>query len=644
MSEKLRTEDALRRSEERLRFALEAANEGLWDWNLVSGEMYLSPRFYTMLGFEPGDFEASFESWCDQLHPDDRPEVLERLESVRCQGGDCTYEAEFRRRTKEGAWRWILCRCRVFERGAEGQAFRIVGIHIDITETRRVEAALRESEERYRMLIEGQGEGIGIVDEQERFTFVNPAAGRIFGLSAEEMIGRSLKDFVESDQWELILAQTGSRRAGQQNTYEMEFSRADGEKRILLVTATPRVDGQGRYLGAFGIFRDITERRKLEEELRQAHKMESIGRLAGGIAHDFNNLLSPIIINADLALLEEDVHGQRFEDFKKIRAAALRAKELTQQLLAFGRKQVLRIRVLNINQTINESQEMLRRLIREDVEINVDLDLALDNVKADPTQIQQILMNLALNARDSMPEGGTIRIETRNVQLAEADARTYPDLQPGRFVMLGVSDSGRGMDRETLSHIFEPFFSTKELAKGTGLGLSTVHGIVKQHGGHIRVESEPGVGTSFKIYLPRVDEVVVPEASPLAEIQSRRYDATVLVAEDDDAVRRQVCRILTQFGFQVIEAKDGDEALLEAERHDGQIDLLLTDVIMPVMNGRDLYDRLSASRPNTQVVYMSGYADEVIAGEGLLSESVVYLQKPFSVQELMDKIRAALER
>jgi two-component system, cell cycle sensor histidine kinase and response regulator CckA len=761
--------------EERLRFALEAANEGLWDYDPTSGEMYFSPRFYTMLGYEQGDFAPSYEAFVELIHPDSREQAVCRFEEVAW-GSAQNHEVELRLRTKSGGWRWILCRCRVLQR-SEGTA-RLVGVHIDVTEQRLVEQALRASEDRYRELIESQGEGIGIVNEEERFTFANPAAGRIFGLPVERLQGRSLREFVDAEQFEAVLQQTNSRQQGEQGTYELAFHPADrpDERRTMLITAAPRTDGEGRYKGAFGIFRDITERKQMEdalreeqqryrqlfeslphgvavlqgnmialanaaaiqmigcadlaelrdlrplellvpeerervkdllggivggsesgpvhyisraqrtdasefvveavataithkgapavqlfmmdvterhraeaqrgqlaEQLRQAQKMESVGRLAGGIAHDFNNLLSPIIIYSDLALMELPEGDGHYEHFKSIRAAATRAKLLIQQLLAFGRKQVLRVRTLDLNTAFSEAEEMLRRLIREDIAIEVDLAPELGCVRADPTQVQQILMNLILNARDSMVEGGALRIATRDVELREGDAGFDPDLRPGPYVLLEVSDTGRGMDAETLDHIFEPFFSTKDKGKGTGLGLSTVHGIVKQHEGYITAQSEPGRGAIFRVYLPRAPESAPPRDTPATPVAGLRFDETVLVVEDDEVVRQQVCRILERQGFTVLAAGDGDEALALVDKHHGTIELLLTDVIMPGMNGRELYRQLRERQPKTRAVYMSGYADDVIAEHGVLGDQIHFVQKPFTVAELIDKIIDALE-
>jgi nitrogen-specific signal transduction histidine kinase/ActR/RegA family two-component response regulator len=394
---------------------------------------------------------------------------------------------------------------------------------------------------------------------------------------------------------------------------------------------------------------DLTERREqerqrraLEAQLRQAQKMESIGRMAGGLAHDFNNILSPIIMLADLAVMEMKPDEPRQSDFEEIRSAALRARDLTQQLLAFGRKQVLSMRVLDLNQVVGESHDMLRRMIREDIEIELERAPGLASVRADPTQIQQVLMNLALNARDSMPQGGRLHIATRNVNFDEEESRALPGLEPGAHVCLCVTDTGQGIDDDTIPRIFEPFFSTKETGQGAGLGLSMVHGIVRQHGGHIEVRSARGEGSTFRVYLPAVQARAQRLSLPPTRPPVSHKGETILLAEDDSLVRRQVRRILERFGLEVIEAVDGRQALELAEAHDGPIHLLLTDVIMPRMNGKELHERLAETRPNLKAVYMSGYTDDVIADHGVLENGTYFVQKPYTVESLMQQVRAAL--
>jgi len=385
------------------------------------------------------------------------------------------------------------------------------------------------------------------------------------------------------------------------------------------------------------------DRVRLESQFRQAQKMEAIGRLAGGIAHDFNNLLTAILGYSEVALggLDED-HPQR-SSIQEVLNAGQRASALTRQLLAFSRKQVLSPKVLNLNQSVTDIEKMLRRIIGEDIQFIITLDPQLGNVKADPGQVEQVIMNVALNARDAMPEGGQLTIETRNADLDEAFVKQYSGGRPGPHVLLMISDTGRGMDAETQSHIFEPFFTTKEQGKGTGLGLSTVYGIVRQSEGIIAVRSEPGHGAAFEIYLPRVAEPRETRRRTAAEVPASKGSETILVVEDADAVRELILGMLRGKGYNVLVASDGDEALETAEKFEGAIHLLVTDVVMPRVSGPELAQRLLKARPDMGVLFMSGYTDKGIIFGGLVEPDTAFLQKPFTTGELARKVRGVLD-
>jgi nitrogen-specific signal transduction histidine kinase/CheY-like chemotaxis protein len=388
---------------------------------------------------------------------------------------------------------------------------------------------------------------------------------------------------------------------------------------------------------------EITERKRLEEQLLQSQKMEAVGQLAGGVAHDFNNILTAIVGYTDLLAAELGSNVRQLEDLEEIRKAARRAAALTRQLLAFSRKQVLEPRIIDVNGVVLNLDKMLRSLISENIELKTDLADNLAAARADPNQIEQVIMNLAINARDAMPDGGTVTIETDNVTLDDAYAAQHVSVIPGEYVMLAVSDTGCGMDEKTQSRIFEPFFTTKPPGRGTGLGLSTVYGIVKQTGGNIWLYSEPGKGTTFKIYLPAI--AALPEdigkAAPAEAV--RRGGGTVLVVEDDEQVRRLTHRALASQGYTVLEADRGTTALDIARRHKGHIDLLLTDVIMPDTNGRKLAETIRAARPGLRVLYMSGYPDGAIASHGMLEPGVAYLAKPFTTDAVTRRVREVLE-
>jgi signal transduction histidine kinase len=419
---------------------------------------------------------------------------------------------------------------------------------------------------------------------------------------------------------------------------------AQGDYRVAEFSATPQLV-EGQLIGILGIGRDVTERVQLEQQLRQAQKMEAVGRLAGGIAHDFNNILTAITGYADLLLEDLGPTDPRREDAEEVRKAAQRAAGLTRQLLAFSRQQVLQPSVIDVNALVGDLQRMLGRLLGEDVELGTRLDPAVGRVKADPGQLEQVLMNLAVNARDAMPQGGKLTLETVNVDMDERYAADHYPARPGPYVMIAVSDTGTGMSEETQAHMFEPFFTTKEKGKGTGLGLATVYGIVKQSGGFIWVYSELGHGSTFKIYLPRVAEPSERSAgaAPTGAQRSRGTE-TVLLAEDEPPVRAVARQVLERHGYTVLEAPSAESALDIATRYSGTIHLLLTDVIMPGMNGRELATRLAGLRPEARVIFMSGYTDDAVTRHGVLEPGSTYLQKPFTPDAIARKVREVLDR
>jgi signal transduction histidine kinase len=424
----------------------------------------------------------------------------------------------------------------------------------------------------------------------------------------------------------------------QQTAITLDYGALLSEQRSLNVTLEEHVRERTAELS-----NEIAERKHLEEQLVQSQKMEAVGRLAGGIAHDFNNLLTAIIGYSQLVMSRLDQSDPMRRQIEEIEKAGKRASTLTSQLLAFSRKQVLQPRVLNLNELIADIGKMLQRLIGEDVELRTNLDRGIGSVKADPGQVEQIIMNLAVNARDAMPKGGKLTIETQNVYLDEAYATEHAEVQSGPHVMMAISDTGTGMDRETQARIFEPFFTTKEKGRGTGLGLSTVYGIVKQSGGHIWIYSEVGKGTAFKIYLPRVEEMAEEMETPSPLGESLRGMETILLVEDEEAVRKLAVQVLRLNGYTVLEAADATEALQIYEQYEGTIHLIITDVVMPGLSGRELADRLAPFRPEMSVLYMSGYTDNAIVHHGVLDAGTAFLQKPFTPDDLARKVREVLE-
>jgi PAS domain S-box-containing protein len=506
---------------------------------------------------------------------------------------------------------------------------------------RQVTAALTKSEAKYRHLFEDSRDAIYITTRDGRFIDVNQAWLDLVGYQREDMLTLPVASLYR-DPDARAQFQTAIEVEGTVRNYPVLFLRRDGAEIEVLLTATILRDEHGRLVGYHGNARDITEQKHLEEQLRQAQKMEAIGQLAGGVAHDFNNLLTVIGGRSYLILTKLESGDPLRRDIELIKGAAERAAGLTRQLLAFSRKQILEPRVLDLNTTTREIEGLLRRLLGEHIDIVVVPDPELGHVKADPGQIEQVIMNLAVNARDAMPEGGRLTLETSNAVLDETYARSHPTVELGRYACLAVTDSGHGMDAATQARIFEPFFTTKGVGKGTGLGLATVFGIVKQSGGHISVYSEPGHGTTFRVYLPRVDEATA--APPKTETLTRPHGTEVILLVEDEADVRLLAReSLEPFGYTVLEAQNPSDAVMIARAHPGPIHLLLTDVILPQRSGRALANELAVSRPIPAVLFMSGYTADAIVHHGVLDEGTAFLQKPFTPAALANKVRETLD-
>src|ERR1035437_1604073 len=523
-------------------------------------------------------------------------------------------------------------------------------IFCDITEQKK-------TQERYKLISENAADVIWMWDlEEARCVYVSPSVQQLRGFSPEEIMAQPADRAMRGDNYRIVAAETQSRRAAVESgdegarikTNEVEYLRKDGTT-VPTETVTKLVsDARGKARYVIGVSRDITElkraeagKARIEDQLRQAQKLESVGRLAAGVAHDFNNLLT--VINGYSRLLLDSLKaGDPLRDsVEEIHKAGERAAGLTQQLLAFIRKQILQPRVLDLNRVVGEMRPMLARLMGEDVEVCVTLEAEATTICADRHQLEQVLMNLAVNSRDAMPHGGKFSIETGFVEWGESHVQSCPGAHAGPYVMLAVSDTGVGMNEETREHIFEPFFTTKEVGKGTGLGLSTIHGIVEQSGGYVEAASELGRGTTFKIYMPRVVGAQAdsgkPEAGPAIGGKE-----TVLVVEDQAEVRRYTAAALMAYGYQVIQAANADEALLLGERESERIDLILTDVVMPSLSGRELADRLKERWPAIKVLFMSGYTDDTIVHHGVLQGDAQFIQKPFSPGQLAIKVRKML--
>jgi PAS domain S-box-containing protein len=498
-------------------------------------------------------------------------------------------------------------------------------------------AERRQSAEKYRMLVEQASDGIVSADENGDHLEVNPKMLEMLGYTREELVGRKLHDLIPQEDrghepWPL------DRDQGRTYHRELRFLRSDGTPLEVEVSMSRLDDGRVQ-----AIARDVSERKRLEAELRQSQKLEAVGRLAGGVAHDFNNLLTIILGHSDLMLAAMAPHDRRRRDLEDIREAGARAAVLTNQLLAFSRKQVLQPKVLDVNNAVANLTKMLGRLISSNIELVTRCHPEPWRTKVDPGQLDQVILNLALNARDAMPLGGKLILETANYRIHGKQLAELPEVPQGEYVMLAVSDTGSGMDAKTRAHLFEPFFTTKEPGKGTGLGLSTVYGIIRQSGGHVAVYSEPGRGTTMKVFLPRAEEqgetvTQCDEHQPLP-----MGNETVLLAEDNERVRSLTVSVLSQLGYQVLAAGNGEEALEIARQHHGEIHLLFTDMVMPKLSGDDLAAEIRRDHPSIKLLVCSGYTGDAAAQQGVLDPSIPFLQKPFTPRTLAVKVREALD-
>ncbi|MEJ5300107.1 MAG: PAS domain S-box protein [Thermodesulforhabdaceae bacterium] len=591
--------------------------------------------------------EVQGKSWFEILVPKKRyPHVWEVFERI-AQNGDVLKSFENPIITKNGEERYIVWQNSALK---EGETFLgMISFGIDITELKRAEL----ERERLIYAIEQTNEVVMITDADGIIQYVNTAFEKVTGFTRAEIIGKT-PEILRSSQhdeafyrniWETI-------RTGRTWTGRIVRKRKDGSLFTVESTISPVKNETGQIVNFVFVDRDITEqlrleqeRASLEEQLQQAQKLESVGRLAGGVAHDFNNMLNVIIGYGEMVLHKLHNEDPLRDYVNKIMEAANRSAELIRQLLAFSRRQPLHPEVLNLNAIIQNLEKMLRRLIGEDIILELALADDLGMVMADPVQMEQVIINLAVNARDAMPKGGKLLIETANVQLDETYVRKHVGVQPGNYVMLAVTDTGCGMDKETLSRIFEPFFTTKEKGKGTGLGLSTVYGIVKQSGGHIWVYSEPGRGTTFKIYLPQTEAKQEPRTVVVTgETETARGGGEhILVVEDEGSLRKLIEVGLSSLGYKVTVAASGGEALLLVEEKGLKPDLVITDVVMPYISGKEMINRLQRNQPDLKVLYMSGYTDNAIVHHGILDPDIVFIQKPFTLRDLVKKVQEILQ-
>jgi two-component system cell cycle sensor histidine kinase/response regulator CckA len=632
---------SLARSEARLRDLYEGSSDAIFVHDAQTGEILdVNQTMCAMYGYSREECVALGVT--DLSAPGSeftQDRALERLAEAQKQG-KTSFRWQARRR--DGSAFPVEVTLKSTE--VAGRACVVASVR-DLSQQQAAADALRQGEERYRSLFEGAGDGIVLLSEQAVFADCNARAAQLFGCeSREQLVGHGphelspplQPDGTPSDQ--AAAERVRAAFAGTPQRFEWMHQRLDGSSFLAEVSlVVVDLEGQPHLQG---IVRDVTEQRRLDERLRQSQRLESIGQLAGGVAHDFNNLLMPIIGHVELILDELSTDDPMREQLDEVLAAAQRAQRLTRQLLSFGRKAVLDVRPLDLARLLGEMQSLIRKLLREDIEFEFEFDADDLKVRADASQIEQVVMNLVVNARDAMPTGGLLSLRLQHQRLGVEDAQHH-GCEAGDYAVLLVSDTGVGMTPEVQGRIFEPFYTTKSAARGTGLGLSTVFGIVRQHGGFVRVYSEPGTGTVFRIYLPLVSSPGVESARP-ALVPAVRGNELVLVVEDDEAVRRLACRVLEKNGYRVIESSSPEAALAEFRRLSAPPDLVLTDVVMPGSNGRALYEALLERAPALRVLYMSGYSGDVISHHGVLEPGVALLEKPFAAKELLAKVRLAL--
>ena len=610
---------------------------------------YISERVEQVSGYPAADFLSGRVAFGHYIHPEDLAKVEATVKAHVAPG--TPFEVEYRIRHRDGAIRWVFEKGQaVFDR--ENHPLWLDGVILDITQNRRAEERLREKDHLLHEILENTSDAVFCKDGDGRYILANSAALRAIGRPEGEVVGRTDFTLFPRESAEVIKRNDDQVLHGGLNVIAEERLIVEYGETWWHTSKSPLRDSQGKTIGLVGISRDVTalklaeqHKEQLERKFLQAQKMESIGRLAGGVAHDFNNMLNVIIGHAELALEGVDQGAQLYEDLQEIKRAALRSADLTRQLLAFARKQTVAPRVLDLREAVDGMLKMLRRLIGEDIDLEWRPAKRPGLVKIDPVQIEQMLANLCVNARDAIIDTGKITIETGQVAFDEAYCAEHPGFLAGEYVLLAVSDDGCGMSAETLTNLFEPFYTTKELGKGTGLGLSTVYGIVKQNNGFVNVYSEPDHGTTFRIYLPARQnrEASLPPDGDKA-VPVAGGGECILLVEDEPQLLKMTKTVLERKGYRVLAAAGPAEALALAAARAETIDLLVTDVVMPGMNGRELAGRLQAATPKLRCLFMSGYTANVIAHHGVLDEGVAFIQKPVSSRDLAAKVREVLDR
>jgi PAS domain S-box-containing protein len=652
ITDRRKAEEALRESEERFRQLAEAIPEVFWvgtpAWDNV---LYVSPAYEKTWGRPCQELYERPRSWLEAVVEEDRDALIAVIESRHPDDTTAAVFPEYRIVRPDGSMRWIAARAFPIQ-DRSGNVYRIAGVAQDITERKRAEEALRESEETAQALMNASPDGAMLIDRNGMLLALNAIAAQRMNKDVDELAGTCVFDAFTPEV-------AASRRAWHDKILRTRKAVRDEDVRAGRTYDTqvcPILDASGQVVRMAVFARDITERRQAEQErrdleaqLHQAQKMEAIGQLAGGVAHDFNNVLTAILGNSErlVSIIERPLEENKSkklikEGLEEVMSAAHRAAALTRQLLTLGRKGMTRDEVLSPGQVMRNEEDMLRRILREDIALSMKIASETRSVRADPAQLGQVILNLVLNARDAMPEGGTLTVTCCNADVDEVLAATRVDARPGPHVVLAVSDTGIGMTKETTERMFEPFFTTKPMGKGTGLGLATVYGILKRAGAHVTVQSEPGKGTTVNVYFPAVAEEIKTQKPPDAG-PTVRGEGLILVCEDEGAVRRGLCQNLRTAGYTVLEAKNGKHALEVAAESGGKIDLLISDVIMPEMNGRELAAAMTSRHPDLRILFISGYTDDVLGDDALAREGANFLQKPFSTNALLRCVHGLLK-
>lgn len=640
VKEREKTELELRKSQERYSIAIDGASGGVWDVDLVKEEVFYSPRWKRMLGYEEEEISSRVEEWESRIHPDDYKAVME-TRNAYLEGLIPDYEVKCRLRHKNGSYRWIRDRGACL-RDSQGKPYRMAGSYIDITERKEIKSALLESEKRYRELFEESKDTVFIIDSSGRLVDINPSGSELLGYTKGELLALDLVHDLHITRKARSEFRHKLIPEGYVKDAELELRRKDGGTVVVHVSASLMHDARGKLTGYRGIAHDVTERRRLEQRLLQSQKMESIGLLAGGVAHEFNNLLTAIIGFADELQESVDRHDERSRtNIRTIQSAANQAARFTRDLLSFSRQQVMDLRPVAVNDVIAESLKLVHKMFSVNIRFSQDLSREMLSIMADAGQLGQVLLNLTLNAKDSMPDGGEIRIRTSEVALDEETARRNGLEEPGDYVVISFSDSGKGMDAQTLDRIFEPFYTTKEVGAGTGLGLFIVYGIIKQHKGSILAESTPGEGTTFTMYLPKLKAEILQE-KPEEEMVPTEGIGTILIAEDEEFVRQYLDSTLSRAGYRLIFAGDGEVALKNYRKHLDTISLVISDMVMPKMNGRVLYEEIGKINPEVKMIFISGYSKDDMNCTGIPTGKVRFITKPFTKKTLFDAIHSMM--